>query len=87
MDPPAHTRLRGLCSQAFTPRRVEMLRSRIQEIADRLIDAMLSSGRMDVIAGLCSTIAGHCDRGDAGCAHLRPRAIEGLVSRLRRNAG
>ncbi len=49
MDPPAHTRLRGLCSQAFTPRRVEMLRSRIQEIADRLISAMLSSGRMDVI--------------------------------------
>jgi cytochrome P450 len=49
MDPPAHTRLRGLCSQAFTPRRVEMLRSRIQEIADRLIDAMLPAGRMDVV--------------------------------------
>jgi pimeloyl-[acyl-carrier protein] synthase len=49
MDPPAHTRLRGLCSQAFTPRRVEMLRTRIQGIADRLIDAMFSAGRMDVI--------------------------------------
>ena len=49
MDPPAHTRLRGLCSQAFTPRRVEMLRSRIQGIADRLIDSMVSAGRMDVI--------------------------------------
>jgi pimeloyl-[acyl-carrier protein] synthase len=49
MDPPAHTRLRGLCSQAFTPRRVEMLRVRIQGIADRLIDAMFSAGRMDVI--------------------------------------
>jgi pimeloyl-[acyl-carrier protein] synthase len=49
MDPPAHTRLRGLCSQAFTPRRVEMLRARIQGIAGRLIDAMLSAGRMDVI--------------------------------------
>jgi cytochrome P450 len=49
MDPPAHTRLRGLCSQAFTPRRVEMLRSRIQGIADRFIQAMLPAGRMDVI--------------------------------------
>ncbi|MFZ0283964.1 MAG: cytochrome P450 [Terriglobales bacterium] len=49
MDPPDHTRLRGLCSQAFTPRRVEMLRSRIQGIADRLIDAMLPDGRMDVV--------------------------------------
>jgi pimeloyl-[acyl-carrier protein] synthase len=49
MDPPAHTRLRGLCSQAFTPRRVEMLRARIQGIADRLIDTMLPAGRMDVI--------------------------------------
>jgi len=49
MDPPAHTRLRGLCSQAFTPRRVEALRSRIQGIADRLIDTMLPAGRMDVV--------------------------------------
>jgi pimeloyl-[acyl-carrier protein] synthase len=49
MDPPAHTRLRGLCSQAFTPRRVEMLRSRIQGIAERLLDSMLPAGRMDVV--------------------------------------
>jgi pimeloyl-[acyl-carrier protein] synthase len=49
MDAPAHTRLRGLCSQAFTPRRVELLRSHIQDIADRLIDAVLPSGRMDLI--------------------------------------
>jgi len=49
LDPPAHTRLRGLCSQAFTPRRVERLRSHIQEIADRLIDAVLPAGSMDLI--------------------------------------
>jgi hypothetical protein len=49
MDAPAHTRLRGLCSQAFTPRRVELLRSHIQEIADRLIDEVASAGRMDLI--------------------------------------
>src|SRR5579863_7860234 len=30
MDGAAHTRLRGLCSQAFTPARVESLRAHIQ---------------------------------------------------------
>jgi cytochrome P450 len=52
MDPPAHTRLRSLASKAFTPRRVEVLRSHIQEIVDRLLDAVQSAGRMDVIADL-----------------------------------
>ncbi len=42
MDHPAHTRLRGLCSQAFTPKKVEKLRSHIQDIADRLLDALSS---------------------------------------------
>src|SRR5205809_2235652 len=39
MDAPAHTRLRALASSAFTPSKVELLRSHIQEIADRLLDA------------------------------------------------
>lgn len=50
LDAPAHTRLRSLASQAFTPRRVAELRQHIQEIADRLIDAVLPAGRMNVIA-------------------------------------
>jgi cytochrome P450 len=49
-DAPAHTRLRGLASKAFTPARVALLREHIQQIADRLIDAVLPAGRMDVIA-------------------------------------
>jgi cytochrome P450 len=49
MDAPAHTRLRGLCSQAFTPRKVEKLRLHIQEIADKLIDAVQAAGQMDLI--------------------------------------
>jgi cytochrome P450 len=50
MDAPMHMRLRALCSQAFTPRRVEALRRHIEEIADRLLDAVEPAGRMDVIA-------------------------------------
>ncbi|MCA9945741.1 MAG: cytochrome P450, partial [Anaerolineales bacterium] len=33
-DPPDHTRLRALVNQAFTPRRVEQLAPRIQQITD-----------------------------------------------------
>ncbi|MEU4546102.1 cytochrome P450 family protein [Nonomuraea dietziae] len=38
-DPPDHTRLRRVVSKAFTPRRIERLRPRVQAIADELIDA------------------------------------------------
>jgi pimeloyl-[acyl-carrier protein] synthase len=50
MDAPAHTRLRGLASAAFTPRKVEILRGHIQEIADDLLDRVEARGHMDVIA-------------------------------------
>jgi pimeloyl-[acyl-carrier protein] synthase len=56
MDPPDHTRLRGLASAAFTPRRVELLRSHIQEIADNLIDGIISKGRMDLIADFAAPL-------------------------------
>lgn len=49
-DPPDHTRLRALVSQAFTPRRVERLAPRIQAIADQLIDQVQALGEMDLIA-------------------------------------
>jgi hypothetical protein len=56
MDTPAHTRLRGLCSSAFTSRRVDHLRPHIQEIADDLIDRVLPQGRMDVIADFAAPL-------------------------------
>ena len=40
IDPPDHTRLRRLVSRSFTPRLVEALRPRVQQIADDLIDAI-----------------------------------------------
>ena len=56
MDAPAHTRLRGLCASAFKSRRVELLRSHIQNIADTLIDRALPNGRMDVIADFANPL-------------------------------
>ena len=44
LDPPEHSRLRRLVAKAFTPRRVERLRPRVQEIADGLVDRMLDAG-------------------------------------------
>jgi cytochrome P450 len=40
LDPPDHTRIRRLVSKAFTPRRVEGLRGRIEEITAALLDEM-----------------------------------------------
>ena len=56
MDAPAHTRLRGLCSSAFTSRSVDHLRPHIQEIADDLIDRVFAQGRMDVIADFAAPL-------------------------------
>jgi cytochrome P450 len=56
MDAPAHTRLRGLASMAFTPARVEVLRSHIRDIVDDLIEPLLRAGRMDVINDLAAPL-------------------------------
>ena len=52
MDPPAHTRLRSLASQAFSPARVAVLRSHIREIVNRLLDSVQNNGQMDIISDL-----------------------------------
>ncbi len=49
LDPPDHTRLRGLVHKAFTPRLIENLRGRVQEIADELLDAAVKRGRLELI--------------------------------------
>jgi cytochrome P450 len=49
-DPPEHTRLRRLVSKAFTARRVEGLRPRVQEITDALLDRITPRGSADLVA-------------------------------------
>ncbi len=49
VDPPDHTRLRRLVASAFTVRRVEALRPRVQEITDGLLDAIDGRDRFDLL--------------------------------------
>ncbi|MGH2625313.1 MAG: cytochrome P450 [Anaerolineales bacterium] len=51
-DPPDHTRLRGLVSQAFTPRMVEQLEPRIRQITTQLLDAIAGQREADIVAAL-----------------------------------
>jgi cytochrome P450 len=44
-----HRRLRRLVTKAFTPRMVEHLRPRIQEIADELVDRVVDRGTMELV--------------------------------------
>jgi cytochrome P450 len=49
-DPPDHTRLRNLVSQAFTPRRIEQLRGRVEAVCERLLDGAKPDTPFDVVA-------------------------------------
>jgi cytochrome P450 len=50
LDPPHHTRVRGLVTGALSAKRVHAMEPRIREITDRLIDGLLEDGRGDLIA-------------------------------------
>jgi cytochrome P450 len=49
-DPPDHTRLRGLVAKAFTARRLEEMRPKIEALVETLLDKVEPRGKMDVIA-------------------------------------
>lgn len=49
-DPPDHTRLRSLVSQAFTPRRIAQQTSFVQETTNHLIDQFQNEGEVDLIS-------------------------------------
>jgi cytochrome P450 len=50
LDDPDHGRLRSLVHRAFTPRLVERLRERIQDLAERLLDDAARAGRLELLA-------------------------------------
>ena len=53
-DPPTHTRLRGLMSRVFTPRRMAALEDQIRRYCVACLDPLIGSGGFDIIAELAS---------------------------------
>ncbi|MFI6470820.1 cytochrome P450 [Streptomyces sp. NPDC050516] len=50
LEPPDHTRIRRLVSQAFTPRTVERLAPTVHRLAERLVDDFCAAGGGDLLA-------------------------------------
>jgi pimeloyl-[acyl-carrier protein] synthase len=70
-DGAMHARLRSICSAAFTPQRVEGMRKVIESIADELLDKVIRSGHMDMIADFAKPFPCDCDGENARCASRR----------------
>jgi cytochrome P450 len=51
-DPPDHTRLRKLVSQAFTPRTIELLTPSVEALVDEALDRIDDEGSVDLIDAL-----------------------------------
>ena len=51
-DPPDHTRLRKLVSQAFTPRTIQQLEPTVTQLVDESLDAMADAGEVNLIDAL-----------------------------------
>jgi hypothetical protein len=52
LNPPDHTRIRGLVSRAFTPRRVEELRPQIDALLSPVVDRLADAGGGDIVSEL-----------------------------------
>lgn len=55
-DPPKHRQLRKLVSHAFTPRMIESLAPKIEEITKSLLNEAEKKGKMDIVADLASPL-------------------------------
>ncbi len=56
LEPPVHTRLRGLINRAFLSRQVERLRPRLVSLCNELIDGFEVSGELDLLPTYCTPI-------------------------------
>jgi cytochrome P450 len=63
MDAPGHTRIRRLVAPAFTPRRVEVLRPRLERTANDLLDRLAADAEADLVAAYATplSVAAICD--------------------------
>ncbi|MCY3568627.1 MAG: cytochrome P450 [Chloroflexi bacterium] len=55
-DPPDHTRLRGLVSRAFTPRRIATMEAHIRETAHELLDEVAGEDEFDLMTNLAALL-------------------------------
>jgi cytochrome P450 len=51
-DPPYHRVLRGVIASAFTPMAIARLETRIENVANHLVDRVIKEGNMDLISDL-----------------------------------
>jgi len=56
IDPPDHTRLRGLVSKAFTPAVVENMRGLVRKLVDDKVATVKQQGRMDIMKDLANPL-------------------------------
>ncbi|MEU8584793.1 cytochrome P450 [Streptomyces abikoensis] len=56
LEPPDHTRIRRLVSQAFTPRTVEQLAPVVRRLARELVDGLLADGGGDLMTSLAEPL-------------------------------
>lgn len=63
LNPPDHTRVRGLVAKAFTPRIVESWRPRVEQLVDELLDEAMEWGGMDIATEFAHRLPVHviCD--------------------------
>ncbi|MFL5352761.1 cytochrome P450 [Archangium sp.] len=55
-DPPIHTRLRGMVSRAFVPKRISELEPRVRELSRGLVAEMAAQDEFDFMDGLASPL-------------------------------
>jgi cytochrome P450 len=56
LEPPVHTRLRGLVSRAFLSRQVERLRPKIESLSNQLIDGFEKKDEVDLLSAYATPI-------------------------------
>jgi cytochrome P450 len=56
MDPPVHTRYRGLLGRIFTPRAIGRLEARVRVLAREAVDAFVAAGGGDFVTDVAATV-------------------------------